>query len=198
VKCKQTGNLPDDIVLGQFSLIFAPWFALCIHPLLISGHLLFPSWITTSLGLVIIFLSLLMRRSGILSGFSLAHGLSIYLFFPEEGPRISKGIYSYIRHPGYAMGIYLSLGFALLRNNLVVIIVAVIFCFIIFLEIRLEDEELIERFGDEHRRYIKETPAIFPCLKNMKKFLRLFFQEKICNIKSSPICLQVLIIVIIV
>ena len=88
---------------------------------------------------------------------------------------MSKDIYSYLRHPGYAMLIYMALGFALLRNNLLAILTALIYVIPNLLEIKLEDEELIERFGEEHRRYIKETPAIFPRLKDLERFFKLVF-----------------------
>lgn len=127
------------------------------------------------MGLLVIVFALLMYWSTIRSGFSLAHGLNIYLFFPEEGTRISKGVYSYLRHPGYAMLIYMALGFALLRNNLLAILTALIYLIPNLLEIKLEDEELIERFGEEHKRYIKETPAMFPRLRDLGRFFGLIF-----------------------
>lgn len=71
------------------------------------------------------------------------------------------------------VGIYICFGFALLRNNLLAIITALIFAVQHSLVVKLEDEELIERFGDEHRSYIRETPATFPRLKNLRGFAKL-------------------------
>lgn len=184
VKCKETGTLPRWVLPAEFALIFAPWYACLIHPLLVVGEALLPSWIAVSLGLLIIFSSLLMRRPAILGGFTLTHSLSIYLFFPEDGSRVSRGIYSYLRHPSYAMGIYICFGFASLRNNLLAILTALIFAVTHSLAVKLEDEELIKRFGEEHRRYISETPAIFPRLEDLGGFARLLFLGEVLSKKG--------------
>jgi len=177
-KCREDGVLPAWVLPAEFALIFAPWWACLIHPLIVGGELLLPSWVAVPLGLVIIVSSVLLRRPATLGGFTFAHSLSIYLFFPEHGSRVSGGVYSYLRHPAYAMGIYMSFGFAILRNNLLAIITALIFAVQHSLVVKLEDEELIERFGDEHRRYIRETPAIFPRLKNLRGFAKFMFLGK--------------------
>jgi protein-S-isoprenylcysteine O-methyltransferase Ste14 len=157
----------------MFAFIFAPWYALPVHPLMVGGNALLPLWVAIPLGLLIIIFALLVYWSTMRSGFSLAHGLNIYLLFPEKGIRVSKGIYSYLRHPGYATLIYTALGFALLRNNLLAILTSLIYIIPNLLEINLEDEELIEQFGEEHRRYVKETLAIFPRLRNLGRVVRL-------------------------
>ncbi|MCK4391584.1 hypothetical protein KAX17_01590 [Candidatus Bipolaricaulota bacterium] len=172
--CKKTHVLPNWVTPLMFAFIFAPWYALAIHPLMVGGNALLPLWVAIPLAVLIIFFSLLMFWSTIRSGFSLAHELSIYTLCLEEGTRVSKGIYSYLRHPGYGMLIYTALGFALLRNNLLAILTALIYVIPNLLEIKLEDEELIERFGEEHRRYIRGTPAIFPRLRNLGRVLSLF------------------------
>jgi protein-S-isoprenylcysteine O-methyltransferase Ste14 len=174
-KCREDGVLPGWVLPAEFALILAPWWACLIHPLMVGGELLLPSWVAVPVGLVVIVSSALLRRPAILGGFTFAHSLSIYLFFPEHGSRVSGGVYSYLRHPAYAMGIYMSLGFAILRNNLPAILVALIFAAQHSLVIRLEDKELVERFGDQHRRYVKETPAIFPRFHDLGDFTRLLF-----------------------
>ena len=177
-KCKKINVLPNWVMPLMFIFIFAPEYTLLVHPLLVSGNALLPFWIAVPLGLLIIVFALLMSGLTMRAGFSLAHSLSIYLFFPEKKARISKGIYSFLRHPGYAMLIYMALGFALLRNNLLAILTALIYIIPNFLEIKLEDKELIERFGEKHRRYVKETPAVFPHLRDFGKFFKLIFLGK--------------------
>lgn len=172
-KCEKTHALPNWVMPLMFAFIFAPWYALPLHPLMVGGNALLPLWVAIPLGLLIIVFALLMYWSTIRGGFSLAHGLNIYLLFPEEGIRVSKGVYSYLRHPGYATLIYTALGFALLRNNLLAILTSLIYIIPNLLEINLEDEELIEQFGEEHRRYVKETLAIFPRLRNLGRVVRL-------------------------
>ena len=43
-------------------------------------------------------------------------------------------------------------------------------------EIELEDKELTERFGEEHKHHIKETPTIFLHLTKLEKFLKLILK----------------------
>jgi protein-S-isoprenylcysteine O-methyltransferase Ste14 len=172
-ECKKTHVLPNWLMPLTFAFVFAPWCALPIHPFMVSGNALLPLWVAIPLGLLIIVFASLMYWSTMRAGFSLAHGLSIYLLFPEEGTRVSKDIYSYLRHPGYAMLIHTALGFALLRNNLLALLTALIYVIPNLLEMKLEDRELIERFGEEHRRYISETPAIFPRLEDIGGFAKL-------------------------
>ncbi len=102
----------------------------------------------------------------------------IYLFFPEEGTVVNKSIYSYTRHPLYSGSICTSLGFAILRNNLLAILTAMIFIIPNVVEIRLEDNELIQRVGENHRHYVKDTPAMFPRLRDLGKLLSLVFLRK--------------------
>ena len=172
-KSKKSQVLPGWATPLQFAFIFAPWYALSIHPLLVSGNALCPLWVAIPLALFILILTLLMRRPAIQGEMSMAQLLSISLIFPQERTRVDKGIYSYIRHPAYANLLLLSFGFALLRNNWLAIFTALIFLIPNFVEIKLEDQELIAQFGEEHRRYAEKTPAIFPHLADLGKFLKL-------------------------
>jgi hypothetical protein len=52
------------------------------------------------------------------------------------------------------------------------ILVSLIFLIPLLTAIYLEDKELVERYGDVHREYIKRTPAIIPWRKPLD-FLRL-------------------------
>jgi len=65
-------------------------------------------------------------------------------------------------------------GFAFLRNNVMALLTALIFLIQILIEVRFEDSEIIERVGEEHKEYIKNTGALFPH-KNVGTFLKLLF-----------------------
>ena len=97
------------------------------------------------------------------------------MVFPEEGRRVSSEVYSYIRHPMYAGDLCMASGFAVLRNNPLAVLTALISFIPFLVEVRLEDEELIERFGEEHRRYVEEVPAIFPRFRDLGNFLKFLF-----------------------
>lgn len=151
----------------------------CIfHPLLVEGPTFLPVCLAIVFGTFLIFMRFLFEWHIHKSGFDeIGHGLGIYMVFPEEARRVNSDIYSYIRHPMFAGDLCLALGFALLKNNLLAVFAALI-CFIPFLfEARLEDEELVKRFGEEHRSYIRKTPAIFPRVRDVGKFLRFLFSK---------------------
>jgi len=113
------------------------------------------------------------------SGFDeIGHGLGIYMLFPEEGVQIKSDIYSFIRHPMYAGDFCLALGFAFLKNNLFAFLIASIAFIPFVIAIKCEDKELIKRFGEKHKHYIKETGAITPHLKHIGKFLKFLFSKE--------------------
>jgi protein-S-isoprenylcysteine O-methyltransferase Ste14 len=78
---------------------------------------------------------------------------------------VRRGFYRFVRHPVYA-GIYLALiawpiayG-APISAVLTVIIVAMVMNHLI----KQEEKQLIERYGDEYRKYQDESDAIIPNL----------------------------------
>jgi len=143
--------------------IFATWYACTFHPLLVGGPTLLPFWLAIIVGAFLLSIRPLTAWHIRLSGFdNLGHGLGIYTVFPEEGTAIYSEIYSYIRHPIYLGSFCAALGFAFFRNNLLALFTALIFLIPVLNETRLEDKEMIERFGEEHKKYIKNTGALFP------------------------------------
>ncbi|MFX0202424.1 MAG: hypothetical protein ACFFCW_40480, partial [Candidatus Hodarchaeota archaeon] len=52
---------------------------------------------------------------------------------------------------------------------------ALIYLIPLLSETRFEDKELIERFEEDHREYIKRTGAMFPKPKKWGQFLNLLF-----------------------
>ena len=152
--------------------------ACLFHPIMVKGPALLPCTLAVGIGIFFIFVRFLFEWHIRRSGFDeIGHGLGIYMVFPEEGRRINTGIYTYIRHPMHAGDFCLALGLALLRNNVLAILAALISFIPFIVETRLEDTELVKRFGEEHKEYIESTGAFFP--HNIGKFLRfLFFVDR--------------------
>lgn len=109
------------------------------------------------------------------SEFSLGHAFGIYLVFPDDGILVDKEVYAYLRHPLSAGVICIAIGFGFVRNNMLAILTALIYLIPILAEMKLEDDELIERFGDAHRRYMKGTRALFPRWQDFGRLLKLIF-----------------------
>lgn len=155
------------------------------HVLLIEGPVLFPLWLAILFGIFFIFMRFLFEWHLRNSGFNeIGHGLGIYMLFPEEGEQIKSDIYSLIRHPMYAGDLCLAIGLAFIKNNLFAFIIALIAFIPFLIAIKYEDKELVKRFGENHRLYIKETGAIFPHLKNIGKFLKFLFSKEKKKLKN--------------
>lgn len=154
--------------------IFATRYACMFHPLHVEGSALLPFRLAIVLGAFLILTHILLRRHIRIYGFDeICHCLGIYT-------GVSSEIYSYIRYPMYAGFFFITLGFAFSKNNLSALVCALIFLIPVFNEVRLKDKEMTERFGEEHKKYIKNTGALFPH-KNIRKFLKLLFSLKKVN-----------------
>ncbi len=87
----------------------------------------------------------------------------LYNYYPDEGKRLSWSVYELLRHPLYSGLDRLALAFGLWNGSAYAMLLAVVFVFVwhpVWYE--LEEEELIERFGDEYREYRDRVPAVFP------------------------------------
>lgn len=153
------------------------------HVLLVGGAALLPLWLAIVFGIFFIFMRFLFEWHLRNSGFNeVGHGLGIYMLFPEEGYQVKSDVYSFIRHPMYAGDLCLALGLAFLKNNLFAFLIALIAFIPFVVAMKCEDKELIKRFGEKHKQYIKETGAIIPKFKKIGKYLKfLFSKEKKTN-----------------
>jgi protein-S-isoprenylcysteine O-methyltransferase Ste14 len=126
----------------------------------ISGHLL--GDLITYLGLgngwfIVMFVSNLLIILGI---WLVAAGWE--LVYESEGEFVTTGVYRYVRHPQYT-GIYvITLGFMIQWPTLTTLI---LWPFVILMYYRLarrEEQDLLEKFRDEYRRYVQRTPMFLP------------------------------------
>ena len=75
---------------------------------------------------------------------------------------INQGVYGFVRHPIYISEILLYLGLIFLNTSLAAIGVWVIGIGFMYYISRYEERLLLERFGDEYRKYMKDVPMYFP------------------------------------
>ncbi|CAG8449367.1 3488_t:CDS:2 [Ambispora gerdemannii] len=76
---------------------------------------------------------------------------------------IGNGPYRYIRHPGYTGQIIAWIGFALSSGDLSVIIIILSMTLLAYWHrIRVEEETMVEKFGDEYREYQRSTKKLIP------------------------------------
>jgi Putative protein-S-isoprenylcysteine methyltransferase len=82
----------------------------------------------------------------------------------KEDHKIKKdGFYKYIRHPSYAFSLLTFLGLGLFLNNWISLIFAFVPPFLAFHHrIKIEENALVEQFGDEYIQYRKTTKKLLP------------------------------------
>ncbi len=75
---------------------------------------------------------------------------------------ITTGLYKYIRHPLYLSLILGGFGAMMKDPGYWQIILSVINFIALYLTARVEEGEMIKKFGDEYREYMKESKMFFP------------------------------------
>lgn len=75
---------------------------------------------------------------------------------------VQHGPYKYIRHPLYTFGLAAFIGLSLLAANWFIALMTVLTWFYIFRRTPLEEQRLVERFGDDYRQYMQHTGRYLP------------------------------------
>lgn len=94
--------------------------------------------------------------------------MKIFVGLPEiagdgrEGLLLQDGIYGVIRHPRYVAVILGTTGVALFVNYVGGYLVVLGAAPALYLVGALEEQELVQRFGDGYRAYRSRVPAVFP------------------------------------
>lgn len=125
---------------------------------------------------------LIRRYSG---GFSPFIESYFHVIYPEKGKLIKEGAYKYVRHPRYLGRGMIAMGLALVANNLLAILLALIHFLAFCALIPLEEKELVMRFGKEYKNYKKKTPVILPRYGDWKNFIKWSFSNILLFSKSK-------------
>ncbi len=104
--------------------------------------------------------------------FSLYFGLISFWTFKKRGgvekgksyvnttKLVDRGPYALVRHPQYLGGILFTLSITLWTQLLISLILSIIIIVLICQWTYVEDRNLIEKFGEEYKRYIERVPRI--------------------------------------
>jgi protein-S-isoprenylcysteine O-methyltransferase Ste14 len=77
---------------------------------------------------------------------------------------VETGLYHYIRHPLYGSLLFLSFGIWLKQINDFTSIIATINLLAFYITARIEEGEMINRFGEEYSAYMNRTKMFIPYL----------------------------------
>lgn len=83
---------------------------------------------------------------------------------------IQDGPFSIVRHPRYLMVAIGVAGWCLMSHYAGVYLVGILSIVGLFLVVRLEEKDLLERFGDDYRAYQKRVPQMVPTIAGIKQF----------------------------
>ena len=84
------------------------------------------------------------------------------LNFENSTRLVTAGLYKFIRHPMYASLLFLGWGMFLKEINPLTISVIIIITIAVFITCKVEEKEMIKRFGDEYKDYMKKTRLWIP------------------------------------
>lgn len=155
--------------IAMMTIIRIGGLILWITPLI---YLLHPDWMKWSK----IGLPTLVRWVGVGTGMLCL--VLIYWLFSSIGDNISPtgvtrrqhrlvttGPYRWIRHPLYTVGSLTFASFGLMADNWFIILLSILVFVVMAVRTPREEANLIEKFGDEYRAYMKRTGRFFPRIR---------------------------------
>ncbi len=84
--------------------------------------------------------------------------------FEETTVLVKSGLYRYIRHPLYMSLFLLGTGVMMKDPGPVQLTAAIVNFLAVYVTSRVEEKEMVEKFGDEYVAYIRETKMFVPFL----------------------------------
>jgi protein-S-isoprenylcysteine O-methyltransferase Ste14 len=136
-------------------------------------QMLSPWWVFVPIGIVLLAFSALAMRKSINGGFDRDTEFFLYIIYPEKSFPIQGGMYRYVRHAHYAEGIWMGIALAFLAQNWMGFVMAFMMLLELYAIARVEDEELIRRYGASFETYLRSKPMFFPRLKDLGSFVKL-------------------------
>ena len=156
-------GIPLSVAIGVF------YFA---YGAAVVTYFLNPDWMAWST----VVIPLWVRWAGIVpllfGGYWIIRGLhfiggniTISIETRENHALITTGPYRWVRHPLYTAGIVESVGVCLMMANWFVFISAGLFWTLIAVRTPMEEEKLIEKFGDEYHQYMQKAGRFTPKIR---------------------------------
>lgn len=82
--------------------------------------------------------------------------------FENTTKLVTRGLYKYIRHPMYASLLFLGMGMFFKDINWISSVMIAVISLAVFLTCKVEEKEMILKFGKEYRIYMKKTRMWIP------------------------------------
>jgi len=156
---KVDGNAMMTLIkLGGLILWFSPLVYL-INPLWMAWSKIgLPEsvrWLGVAIGILCVF--------GIYWLFSsIGSGITPTSATRKEHKLITNGIYRWVRHPLYTVGSSMFISFGMMADNWFIAALGILAFIGMAIRTPKEEANLIEKFGDEYREYMKRTGRFLP------------------------------------
>ncbi|MFX0108632.1 MAG: methyltransferase family protein [Candidatus Hodarchaeota archaeon] len=131
----------------------------------------FDVWIRVIVSGVFLVLGMLTMRSAILT-FGVDYMAVVYLYFPEESEIQDHEIYSVMRHPTYFAGALLGIAALIIRFSVYSILTFFVVFALFWLQAQREERELIDRFGESYKEYMRKVPRLRVRFKDLRLYFR--------------------------
>ncbi|HZM21520.1 MAG TPA: isoprenylcysteine carboxylmethyltransferase family protein [Anaerolineales bacterium] len=156
---KVDGTLTMTLIrIGGLILWFSPLIYLINPAWMAWSKIGLPEWVRW-LGVVI----------GILCVFgiywlfsSIGSGITPTSGTRKEHKLVTSGPYRWVRHPLYTVGSSMFLAFGMMADNWFVALLGILAFIGMAMRTPKEEANLVEKFGDEYRDYMKRTGRFFP------------------------------------
>lgn len=133
------------------------------------AYMINPSWMAWSSVPLPIWLRWIGIGLGIIAGLlffwtlrNLGKNLTDTVVTRKQHSLVTSGPYRWVRHPFYSSATLFILANSLAAANWFLSLTGVLFFILIVIRTRKEEEHLLGRFGDEYRKYMKQTGRFFP------------------------------------
>ena len=158
---KVDGNaMMTAIKLGGLALWFSPLVYLINPPWMAWSKIGLPEsvrWLGVGIGFLCVI--------GIYWLFSsIGNNISPTSATRKQHTLVTSGPYRWVRHPLYTVGSFLFISFGMMADNWFVAALGILTFILMAIRTPKEEANLIEKFGDEYREYMKRTGRFFPKL----------------------------------
>jgi len=95
---------------------------------------------------------------------SIGTGITLTSATRKEHSLVTNGPYRWIRHPPYTFGSTLFVALGMMADNWFIVVLGLLAFIPVAIRTPKEETNLIEKFGDEYREYMKRTGRFLPKL----------------------------------
>jgi len=156
---KEEGKFSDVATLIAGGIIFFSGVFVAALDFIVIQRMIYRFDIVSLAGLVLLLVGSVLR---IQARRTLGEYFSPVVRILPAHKLIRHGVYKHIRHPGYLGELLLYFSVPLLLHSLYGFLVMVFLLPVILYRIRVEEQMLIEKFGDEYRDYMRKIKRFIP------------------------------------